>query len=81
MERITVNLDAIWNYSELDLVMKEFLIKKMREKGLKLTPQRLGVIDVLVKKIFFIRSARVIYDRAKRGNKGVKFIDGLLHPQ
>jgi hypothetical protein len=50
MERITVNLDAIWNYSELDLVMKEFLIKKMREKGLKLTPQRLGVIDVLVKK-------------------------------
>jgi Fe2+ or Zn2+ uptake regulation protein len=51
--------------------MKEFLIKKMREKGLRLTPQRLAVVDVLVEKNLLHPSARVIYDAAKRRTKGL----------
>jgi Fe2+ or Zn2+ uptake regulation protein len=52
-------------------MMKEFLIKKMRERGLKLTPQRLAVIDVLVGKNLLHPSARLIYDTAKRKAKGL----------
>jgi Fe2+ or Zn2+ uptake regulation protein len=51
--------------------MKEFLIKKMREKGLKLTPQRLAVVDVLAEKNLLHPSARVIYETAKQRNKGL----------
>jgi Fe2+ or Zn2+ uptake regulation protein len=51
--------------------MKQFLIKKMREKGLKLTLQRLAVIDVLAEKNLLHPSARVIYNAAKRRNKGL----------
>jgi Fe2+ or Zn2+ uptake regulation protein len=51
--------------------MKDFLIKKMREKGLKLTPQRLAIIDVLVEKNPLHPSARVIYDSAKQRTKGL----------
>jgi Fe2+ or Zn2+ uptake regulation protein len=52
-------------------MMKEFLIKKMREKGLKLTPQRLAVVDVLVEKNPLHPSARSIYNAAKRRTKGL----------
>jgi len=52
-------------------MMKEILIKKMREKGLKLTPQRLAIFDVLVKKNPLHPSARVIYDSAKQRTKGL----------
>jgi Fe2+ or Zn2+ uptake regulation protein len=51
--------------------MKDFLIKKIREKGLKLTPQRLAIIDVLVEKNPLHPSARVIYDSAKQRTKGL----------
>jgi Fe2+ or Zn2+ uptake regulation protein len=60
-----------WNDSELNLTVKEFLIKRMRDKGLKLTPQRLAVVDVLAEKNFLHPSARVIYDAAKRRTKGL----------
>jgi Fe2+ or Zn2+ uptake regulation protein len=60
-----------WNDSELDLRMKESLIKKMKEKGLKLTSQRLAIVDVLVEKNLLHPSARVIYDAAKRRTQGV----------
>jgi Fe2+ or Zn2+ uptake regulation protein len=52
-------------------MMKEFLIKKMREKGLKLTPQRLAVVDVLVEKNLLHPNARSIYDAAKRRTRGL----------
>jgi Fur family ferric uptake transcriptional regulator len=71
MEKINVSLILIWNDSELDQMMKESLIKGMREKGLKLTPQRLAIIDVLVEKNTLHPSARVIYDAAKRKTKGL----------
>ncbi len=51
--------------------MKEFLIKKMRDKGLKLTPQRLAVIDVLIEKNLLHPSARSIYDAAKKRTGGL----------
>jgi len=51
--------------------MKEFLIKKMREKGLKLTPQRLAILDVLIEKSFLHPSASLIYNEAKRKMRGL----------
>ncbi len=46
------------------------MIKRMREKGLKLTPQRLAILDVFIGKNLLHPSARVIYDAAKRRTKG-----------
>ena len=51
--------------------MKESLIRKMRQKGLKLTPQRLAVVDVLVEKNAHHPSARVLYNAAKRRTRGL----------
>jgi Fe2+ or Zn2+ uptake regulation protein len=58
-----------WNDSELVPMMKESMIKKIRESGLKLTPQRLAIVDVLIEKNLLHPSARVIYDAAKRRTK------------
>jgi Fe2+ or Zn2+ uptake regulation protein len=52
-------------------MMKESMIKKMREKGLRLTPQRLAVIDVLIEKNPVHPSARAIYDEARPRTKGL----------
>jgi Fe2+ or Zn2+ uptake regulation protein len=60
-----------WNNSELAPMMKEFMIKGMRERGLKLTPQRLAIVDVLIEKNLQHPSARVIYDAARRRTKGL----------
>jgi Fe2+ or Zn2+ uptake regulation protein len=47
--------------------MKEAIIKKMREERLKLTPQRLAVIEVLVDKTPLHPSANLIYlDASKK---------------
>lgn len=51
--------------------MKNILIKKMREKGLKLTPQRLAIVDVRVETNPLHPSARVIYHSAKQRTKGL----------
>jgi len=52
-------------------MMKESIMKKMREKGLKLTPQRLAIIDILIEKNHLHPGARVIYDAAKRKTSGL----------
>jgi Fe2+ or Zn2+ uptake regulation protein len=52
-------------------MMKESMMKKMREKGLKLTPQRLAIIDILIEKNLLHPSARTIYDAAKRRTRGL----------
>jgi Fe2+ or Zn2+ uptake regulation protein len=52
-------------------MMKESIMKKMREKGLKLTPQRLAIIDILIEKNLLHPSARIIYDAAKRKTRGL----------
>jgi Fe2+ or Zn2+ uptake regulation protein len=51
--------------------MKESIIKGMKQKGLKLTPQRLAIVDVLAEKNPLHPSARVIYDEARRRTKGL----------
>lgn len=43
----------------------------MKEGGLKLTPQRLAILDVLAEKNLLHPSARTIYDGAKRKIKGL----------
>ena len=47
------------------------MIKKMREKGLKLTPQRLAIIDVLIEKNLLHPSASLIHNEAKRRTSGL----------
>jgi len=51
--------------------MKESIIKKMREKRLKLTPQRLAVIEVLADKTPFHPSADLIYREAGKKVKSL----------
>ena len=43
----------------------------MREEGLKLTPQRLAVIEVLIQKNLFHPSADLIYHQAKKKVKSL----------
>ncbi|MGZ3614291.1 MAG: Fur family transcriptional regulator [Thermodesulfobacteriota bacterium] len=51
--------------------MKESIIKKMRQEGLKLTPQRMVVIEVLIEKNLFHPSADLIYHEAKKKVKSL----------
>ena len=45
-ERRDGTLSIIRNDSELAKMTKETIIKKLKEKGLKVTPQRLAIIEV-----------------------------------
>lgn len=47
-------------------MMNKSIIQKMREKGLKLTSQRLCLVDVLIEKNFLHPSASLIYNEVKR---------------
>ena len=40
----------IRNHSGLEKTAKEKIIQQMKEKGLKITPQRLAIIEVFVEK-------------------------------
>jgi Fe2+ or Zn2+ uptake regulation protein len=51
------------------MMTKESIIQKLKEKGLRLTSQRLAIIDVLLKKGHLHPSARLIYKEAKK--KGI----------
>ena len=51
--------------------MKESIIKKMREEGLKLTLQRLAVIEVLIDKTLLHPSADLIYHDARKRAKSL----------
>ena len=52
-------------------VTKESLIKQLREKGLKITPQRLAIIEVLIEKRDFHPGARLVYEEAKKKKKSL----------
>ena len=47
------------------------ILRKLKEAGLKLTSQRLAVVDVLVETNLLHPSAQVIYKAAKRRTKGL----------
>jgi Fe2+ or Zn2+ uptake regulation protein len=51
--------------------MKAFIVKKMKERGLKLTSQRLAIIDVLVDKALLHPSANLVYHEAKKRVKSI----------
>jgi Fe2+ or Zn2+ uptake regulation protein len=46
--------------------MKTSIIKKMRERGLKITPQRIAIIDVLADEILLHPSANLIHREARK---------------
>ena len=47
-------------------VTKESIIKQLKEKGLKINPQRLAIIDVLIEKRALHPGARLVYEEAKK---------------
>ncbi|HOD98809.1 MAG TPA: Fur family transcriptional regulator [Syntrophales bacterium] len=51
------------------MLTKESIVQKLKERGLRITPQRLSIIDVLVKKGHLHPSASFIYNEAKK--KGI----------
>ena len=50
---------------------KESIIKQLREKGLKVTPQRLAIIEVLIEKRDLHPGARLVYKEAKKKKKSL----------
>ncbi|MGD0235797.1 MAG: Fur family transcriptional regulator [Syntrophorhabdales bacterium] len=47
-------------------VTKESIIKQLQEKGLKITPQRLAIIDVLIEHRDLHPGARLVYKEARK---------------
>ena len=50
---------------------KESIIKKLKERGLKVTPQRLAIIEVLIEKRDFHPGARLVYEEARKKKKSL----------
>jgi Fur family transcriptional regulator, peroxide stress response regulator len=50
---------------------KESIIAKMKEKGLKITPQRLAIIQVLIERGNLHPGTRLIYEEAKKMRKSL----------
>ena len=53
------------------MISKEDLISQLKEKGLKITPQRLAIIDALVKNCEAHPGASLIYKEARKKAKRV----------
>jgi Fur family peroxide stress response transcriptional regulator len=54
------------NDSELAMIRKNDLIGQLREKGLRITPQRLAIIDALVENRHVHPGATLIYEQARK---------------
>ena len=52
-------------------ITKESVIARLKEGGLKLTPQRAAIIDVLVEKRDVHPGARLVYEKARKKKKGL----------
>ena len=50
---------------------KESIIKQLKEKGLKVTPQRMAIIEVLIEKKGSHPGARLLYEEAKKKKKSL----------
>jgi len=55
----------------LSRMTKKSIITKLKESGLKITPQRLVIIEVLIKKKDFHPGARLVYEEAKKKKKSL----------
>lgn len=53
------------------MLIKEDLVSQLKEKGLKLTPQRLAIIDALVEKCDTHPGTTLIYKEARKKAKSV----------
>jgi Fur family peroxide stress response transcriptional regulator len=53
------------------MIIKESIISQLRKKGLKVTPQRLAIIDVLIELRDTHPGASLIYKKAKRKKKSL----------
>ena len=51
--------------------MKATILKKLKELGLKRTPQRLAIIDALIENTLFHPGARLIYREARKKTKSL----------
>jgi len=51
--------------------MEESLVKKVKAKGLKITPQRLAIIEAFAVKAFLHPSAQTIFKEAKKRKPGI----------
>lgn len=63
--------NIIRNGSELTKMLKESVITQLREKGLKVTPQRIAIIEVLIEQGDLHPSARLVYEAAKKKKKSL----------
>ena len=61
----------IRNDSDLIMIAKETIIKQLRERGLKITPQRLAIIEVLVEQGDLHPGARLVYEEAKKKKRSL----------
>src|SRR4030043_1004406 len=50
---------------------KESMIQQLRERGLKVTPQRLAIIEALIEKKILHPGARLVYKEAKKKKKSL----------
>jgi Fe2+ or Zn2+ uptake regulation protein len=57
------------NNSEMN--MRNTIIKKVKSKGLKLTPQRLAIIEAFAESALLHPSANTIYEKAKKKRAGI----------
>jgi Fur family transcriptional regulator, peroxide stress response regulator len=51
------------------VITREFIIQQLRDSGLKTTPQRLAIIEVLLEKRGLHPGARLVYQEAKKKRK------------
>jgi Fe2+ or Zn2+ uptake regulation protein len=61
----------IRNGSDLTRATKESITQELKAEGLKLTPQRLAIIEVLIEKRDFHPDARSVYEEAKKKKKSL----------
>ncbi len=62
-------------------INEEDLIGQLKEKGLKITPQRLAIIDALVENCDAHPGATLIYKEARKKAKRVSLIHSLRNAQ
>ena len=53
------------------VITQGFIIKQLRDNGLKVTPQRLAIIEVLLEKRDLHPGARLVYREAKKKKKSL----------
>ncbi len=61
------------------MMTKESMISRIREKGLKVTPQRMAIIDVLIELGDSHPGASLVYQKAKKEKKEFEPVNHLCH--